>query len=347
MNVKDSIIAELRDVPKTEIHLHIEAVTTANTVWKLIHKHNTKLENIGSIEDLESKFNVTSLTDFIDLFINIVQKSFKEAGDFDLLMDDLRSYLNSNGIVYTEVYLAPTTFIKNGIDFSEIVSVLNKHADLIYKEDNIDIKFIIDVSRGFGLDNAMKNLDLTIANRTPRIIGIGLGGAEKVGKAEIFAPVFEKAIKEGFRVVAHAGEDDDYTSINSAINNLKVERIGHGISAMENEECMDSLKKLQIPLEICPTSNLFTQTYVKKIEDHPVKKFYNRGIFVTINSDDPTLFGTTLLAEYALLIQNKIFTKKEIGQLIINNLRATFMDQDLKDSLEIKMRESLNNKGYL
>lgn len=347
MSIKEQIVTELKDVPKTEIHLHIEAVTTAKTVWKLIHKHNLTLDGVKTIQDLEKRFICTSLTEFIDLFINVVQKSFKVAEDFDLLMEDLRSYLKDNGIVYTEVFLAPTTFLKNGIDFGDIIKIIDDHANLIEKEDGIDIKFIIDVSRGFGLENAMTNLDLTLQYKTPRIIGIGLGGAEKMGKAEDFEPVFKKAREKGFRVVAHAGEDADYTSINAAVDQLKAERIGHGIAAMENEDCMNHLNDLQIPLEICPTSNLFTRAFVTKIEEHPVKMFYDRGMYITINSDDPTLFGTTLLEEYGLLVENKIFGKKEIGNLLLNNLNATFMDDKRKKKLEKQIKESLINKGYL
>ncbi len=347
MNVKESVVTDLKNIPKTEIHLHIEAVTTAKTVWKLMQTHNLKIEGVNTIKDLEARFKVTSLSEFIELFIHIVQSSFKVASDFNFLMDDLENYLLENGIVYAEVFLAPTTFLKNGFDFSKIVEVLQHRADEIENKHNVDIKYLIDVSRGFGLDNAMKNLNLTIKHKTPRIIGIGLGGAEKVGKAEDFESVFIKAKKAGLRVVAHAGEDADYKSINAAVDVLKAERIGHGISAMENEDCMEHLKETQTPLEICPTSNLFTGAYVKEIKDHPVKMFYDRGLFVTINSDDPTLFGSTLLEEYGLLIENGLFSKKEVGKLILNNLKATFMDKNKKDTLEIKIRESLNNKGYL
>lgn len=347
MNKKERVITELREVPKTEIHLHIEAVTTVKTVWSLINKHNITLDGVSSIQDLEKKFNVTSLTDFINLFINIIQASFKDPEDFCYLMSDLRSYLKDNNIVYAEVFVAPTSFLRNGFKFKDIMTILTDCADNILRDENIEVKFIVDVSRGFGLENAMNNLDHTISFNHPSIIGIGLGGAEKMGKAEVFVPVFEKAKKAGLHVVAHAGEDDDYMSINAAVDLLKAERIGHGISAMENEACMDHLKELRIPIEICPTSNLFTRAYVQNIKDHPVKKFYDRGMFITINSDDPTLFGTTLLEEYGLLVENNIFNKKEIGQLILNNLRATFMNEKEKDSLEIIIRESLNKKGYL
>lgn len=347
MDITNSYIKDLKEVPKTEIHLHIEAVTTAKSVWKLIKKHNLTIDGVSTIEDLEKRFKVTSLSGFIDLFINVVQCSFKEAEDFNLIMDDLEEYLLDNNIVYTEVFLAPTTFLRNGFKFNEIITVLDSRADELEKKHGIDVKFLIDVSRGFGLDNAMKNLDLTLKYKTDRILGIGLGGAEKVGKAQEFQSVFDKARECGLRVVAHAGEDDDYTSVNAAVDILKAERIGHGISAMENLQCMEHLKELQTPLEICPTSNLFTGAYVTDIHRHPVKMFYDKGLFVTINSDDPSLFGSTLVEEYALLLTEGIFTKKEIGQLILNNLKATFMDESKKSSLEIKIRESLNNKGYL
>ncbi|OQY40641.1 MAG: adenosine deaminase [Spirochaetaceae bacterium 4572_7] len=347
MNVKKDVIEALKKVPKTEIHLHIEAVTTASTVWKLIKKHKLNIDGVTTLKDLEKKFNVNSLEGFIDLFINVVQKSFKEEDDFNLIMNDLYDYLKNNNIVYAEVFLAPTTFLKNGLSFDKIIDILQNRADEIEEKSGIDIKFLIDVSRGFGLDNAMKNLNLTLRHKTERVIGIGLGGAEKMGKAQEFVTVFDKAKEAGLRVVAHAGEDDDYTSVDSAVNILGAERIGHGISAMESEEAMDNLKKKQIPLEICPTSNLFTRAYVTDIHKHPVKLFYDKGLFVTINSDDPTLFGSTLLEEYGLLVVNNIFSRREIGQLVLNNLKATFMEQSKKDSLEIKIRETLNSIGYL
>lgn len=347
MNIKEQVVTELRDIPKTEIHLHIEAVTSADTVWALINKHKLKIDGISSLTDLKKRFHVTNLTDFITLFINVIQSSFIEPDDFFLLMEDLRTYLKGNGIVYTEVYIAPTSLLKNGFVFSDFMDVLTTCADKIAKEDNIEIKFIVDVSRGFGIENAMKNLDLTLSYNHPRVIGIGLGGAEKVGKAEEFVSVFDKAREAGLKVVAHAGEDADFTSINAAVDLLKAQRIGHGISAMENEECMAHLKELQIPLEVCPTSNLFTRAYVTDIKNHPIRLFFDKGLFVTVNSDDPTLFGSTLLEEYGLLVENDIFSKKEIGQLLLNNLKATFMDEKDKNSLEIKIRESLNNKGYL
>ena len=347
MNVKKRIVTDLKVVPKTEIHLHIEAVTTTKTVWALKNKYNLNIEGVNNIPDLEKKFKVTSLSDFIDLFINVIQASFKDAQDFELLMEDLDAYLNENNIVYAEVFFAPTSFLKNGLDFNEIMKVLTVSADKIYNKDGKDIKFLIDVSRGFGLENAMNNLDLAIKFNHSRIIGIGLGGAEKKGKAEDFLSVFEKAKSKGFHVVAHAGEDSDYTSVDAAVNILKSERIGHGISSIFNDACLSNLKKLQIPLEVCPTSNIFTQSHIKNIKEHPIKKLYDKGLFITVNSDDPTIFNSSLLEEYALLLENNIFNKKEIGQLILNNLAATFMDVVKKDSLEIKIRETLNNIGYV
>ncbi|MGL1893308.1 MAG: adenosine deaminase [Spirochaetaceae bacterium] len=347
MSIKKSIVADLKEIPKTEIHLHIEAVTSVDTVWSLINKHKIKIDGVSTIKDLEAKFKVTSLTDFITLFIHIIQASFKEPEDFYLLMRDLRDYLIENNIVYAEVFLAPTSFIKNGFKFDEIIKILDSEANEIAETNGIEIKYIIDVSRGFGLDNAMYNLEQTLKFKTDRVIGIGLGGAEKKGKAAEFEPVFKKAKEAGLRVVAHAGEDDDYTSINAAVDLLKAERIGHGISAMENPACMEHLKELQIPLEICPTSNLFTGAYVTDIKKHPIRMFYDKGLFITVNSDDPTLFGSTLLEEYGLLVESGLFSKKEIGLLILNNLEATFMDKKQKDSLKIIIRETLNNKGYL
>jgi adenosine deaminase len=203
----------------------------------------------------------------------------------------------------------------------------------IFEESGITVNYLIDVSRTFGPENAHQNLDLIIDNPKTSIIGIGLGGAESTGPAEKYQKVFEKAIANNLRVVAHAGEDVGPESIWDTLNLLKAERIGHGISAIQDEKLMDYLKEKGIPLEICPTSNLFTRKYVTKIEEHPVKAFYDRGMAVTINSDDPTLFGSELSEEYILLYENGIFNEDEILDLVKKTIFSSFASDKRKKAI--------------
>ncbi len=194
-------------MPKTEIHLHLEGIASVNTIWSLMNKNKISHPDIKTKEDLERKFNVANLDEFIDLFINVIQSSFTEEDDIKLLIDDAENYLVENNIVYAEMFFASTKFVSMGFDFGKIINILENGAKEIKRKHNRDVRFLIDVSRSFGPENAMKNLDLTIKHKSPFIIGIGLGGAESKGPAEDYKEVFEKASSHGFHVVAHAGED--------------------------------------------------------------------------------------------------------------------------------------------
>ena len=177
----------------------------------------------------------------------------------------------------------------------------------------------------------MKNYNLLKEFPCEDIIGIGLGGAESKGPAKEFAPVYEQAIKDGFHVVAHAGEDVGPESIWDSLNYLHVERIGHGVTAIQDESLMDNLKDSQVPVEICITSNTFTKKVVKQAKDHPVREFYDRGLMVNINTDDPVFFKTTLIDELWICYKELKFTMDEIKQLIRNSFISSFMSDSEKE----------------
>jgi len=333
-------------LPKTEIHLHLEGLASVETIWTLMKKNNIHHKDIKSKEDIKKKFNISSLEDFLDLFINIIQNSFIHENDIEYLLDDAKNYLLENNIIYSELFFAPSKFIKIGLDYKRIAEVLTDGAAKIKKKHNIEIKFLIDVSRSFGVENAMKNLDLVLANPSSTIIGIGLGGSEKGGPAKDYAPVFEKAISNGLHVVAHAGEDMGPQSIWDALNYLKVERIGHGISAIQDEKLMTYLLEKQIPLEICPTSNLFTRKYAQTLREHPIKPFFTKNMYVTINTDDPTIFSVNLIEEYMNLLTENIFSEEEIILIIKNGVFATFLPDSRKNEIW-KVIETILLKKYI
>ncbi len=315
----------VRVLPKTEIHLHLEATATAETIWRMIERHKLSIPGIKTQKQLERRFKVRSLNEFIDLFINVIQGCLRSGEDLDLVLTDARSYLKRNNIYYAEIFVAPSKLIMNGLPFEVMISKLDEAMERLKREDDIDVRFIVDVSRSYGVDNARKNLDLTLKHRGRSVIGIGLGGSEATGPARDYADVFARASDSGLRVVAHAGEDVGPESIWDAIRYLKASRIGHGISAIEDEELMDYLAEKQIPLEICPTSNLFTRKYVTKLTNHPIRAFFDRGIKVTVNSDDPALFGVELVDEYIKLMNGGFFKIDEIVALVRNGLFSTFM----------------------
>ena len=315
----------VRAIPKTEIHLHLEATATADTIWRLIERHKLSLPGVTTQKQLVRRFKVRSLDEFIDLFINVIQNCFRSGEDLDLVLEDARNYLKRNNIFYAEVFVSPSKLIMNGLPFEVMVARLDDAMDRIKHDDDIDIRFIVDVSRSYGVENARKNLDLTLKHRGRSVIGIGLGGAEATGPARDYTDIFARASESGLRVVAHAGEDIGPESVWDAIRYLKASRIGHGISAIQDEELMEYLADKQIPLEICPTSNLFTRKYVTRLTNHPIRPFYDRGIKVTVNTDDPSIFGVDLVDEYMKLMNGGFFEIKEVVTLIRNGLFSTFM----------------------
>ncbi|MDR0551831.1 MAG: adenosine deaminase [Spirochaetaceae bacterium] len=332
----------LISLPKTEIHVHLEAMARAESIWTLWQKNKISMDGVRNLDDLRRRFQIKTLDEFIGVFINIVQNSFRTESDFSYLINDAGEYLKNNNIVYAEVFFAPTKFIKMGFSFPKIIETLSGGAQSIRQKYGIEIKYLIDVSRTFGMENAMSNLNLTLEHRSPDVIGIGLGGAEASGPARDYAEVYQKARDSGLHVAAHSGEDMGPEAVWETINCLKPERIGHGISAVQDKKLMEYLAEKQIPLEVCPTSNLFTRKYVSEISKHPVKTFYDNKLFVTINSDDPTLFSTSLIDEYMLLYDNGIFTQEEILSLMINNINAAFLPQNKKAELRSYYENSGN-----
>ncbi len=318
----------LATVPKAELHLHLEAVISLAGVKKL---YKNKYGKEMTREEQTALFSYDDLNGFIQAFLKI-QGMYSSVEDFRTVFDELEKYLVKNGIVYTEVFFAPSAFLKMGFKYEDMVKIFDEKIAKIKAKRGITIKLLMDVSRTFGCENAMKNYELMKSVPSPNIIGIGLGGAESKGPAKDFAPVYDLAIKEGYKAVAHAGEDVGPESIWDALNYLHAMRIGHGLTACQDENLMKELEKNQVPIEICITSNTFTKKIVQKAKDHPVKMYFDRGIMVNINTDDPVFFKTTLLDEFWLCYKDLKFTMDEIKQLVKDSFLSAFLsDSEKKD----------------
>ncbi|MBP5520150.1 MAG: adenosine deaminase [Treponema sp.] len=321
----------LQAVPKAELHLHLEAVLTLNGIKKL---YKNKFGKEITKQEQKELFSYNDLNGFIQSFLKI-QGMYSSVEDFRIVFDELEKYLVKNGITYAEVFFAPTAFLKLGFKYQDMINIFHEKISKIKEKRGITIKLLMDVSRTFGLENAMNNYKLLKQFPCEDIIGIGLGGAESKGPAKDFAPVFELAKKEGFHTVVHAGEDVGPQSIWDSINLLSAERIGHGVTAIQDEKLLSELQKSGLPIEICITSNTFTKKIVQKAKEHPVRTFFDKGIAVNINTDDPVFFKTTLLDEYWICYKNLNFTMNEIKELVKNSFRHSFMnDKSKKDSIK-------------
>lgn len=328
-----------KKIPKAELHIHIEAVMSRETIKKLYLKRNGVEFSDSEIKKL---FSYSDLNGFIQAFLK-VQDLFTSVDDFDLVFDDLKNYLLRNGIVHCEAFFAPSAFIKKGFDYQEITKNFEKNLKKIKDETGITVWLLGDVSRTFGLENAKNNYALFKAHPFEGFIGIGLGGAEAKGPSKEFGPVFEAAHADKYHGVAHAGEDIGPESIWDALKICHAERIGHGISSVQDSELVKYLADSKIPVEVCPTSNVFTKKYVKKMSEHPVREMFDKGIPVTIATDDPIFFGAELLDEYWNLYSKLKFTKKDMKQIIINSFEDSFLSEEEKTHFKEAIEKNWKN----
>jgi len=333
---EQDVINFIRDIPKTEIHLHLEACVNKETLKFLYKKNGIEVTD----KEFEDKYNFKDLNGFIQVFF-FVQGAVKEASDLGYFIDSLADYLRSNNIVYSEAFFAPSKFIQNGLDFDEMIEVMVTRIRQIEVKDGITIRLLVDVSRSFGPVNAMNNLNRVLGVKHKEVIGIGLGGAELMGPAKDYAEVFKKAREAGLRCVSHSGEDDGPWAIWDAVSLCKAERIGHGTSAIQDPELMKYMKDNRIPIEICVTSNVFTGKYVRKEQNHPVRYYYDQGMMLSINTDDPEIFNVNLTYEYFKLYRFLDFSLDELIDLVRQGVYCTFHPQ--KESLWLEMEEKINS----
>lgn len=329
MIVKSDFYDFFRKVPKAELHLHLEAVISFDSITRLYMKKYPGVSKTEAAERIKGIFDYSDLNGFIQAYLK-VQDLYESVDDFDLIFDDLKDYIVRNGISYAEVFASPSAFLKKGFEFGAMMESYHRNIAKLKDETGVDVKMLLDVSRTFGLANSESNLDLILANKIPEVIGIGLGGAESKGPAREFGPVFKRAVENGLVAVAHAGEDVGPESVWDTIDILKASRIGHGISSVFDEKLMDTLVQRKIPLEICPTSNVFTKKYVKKLNEHPIRKFFDKGICVTLNTDDPLFFKVELLDEYWNAYSKIGFKKSELKEIVKNSFKASFLSDGEK-----------------
>ncbi len=335
---KEEFYSFYKKIPKAEIHIHIEAVISRDSIKKLYLKKNNKE---FSDEELNALFSYSDLNGFIVAFLQ-VQDLFTQVSDFDLVFEDLKNYLLRNGITHCEAFFAPSAFIKKGFSYPEMAENFEKNLKKIKDETGITVRLLGDVSRTFGLANAEQNFKLFTDNPFTGFIGIGLGGAESKGPSKDFGPVFESALNAGYHAVAHAGEDQGPESIWDAIQICHAQRIGHGISAARDEKLMEFCAEKQIPFEVAPTSNVFTKKYVKTLSEHPFRKFFDKGLLVTLNTDDPLFFGVELLDEYWNAYNEMNFTDAELKQVILNSFKASFLSEDEKQKAYASVENAWN-----
>lgn len=329
---------DFANIPKIENHLHLEGAIPLDSLWQLIQKYGGE-KSVSDFDQLKNKFEYRDFNQFIKTWI-WKNQYLREYEDFTYISDAVFKDLVKQNIKYAEVFISPSSF-KDKLEIQRIVEAISLS---INRNSEIKVSLIVDLVRNFGPGIEMKTLHEINEVKSLGIIGIGIGGSEKEYPAELFTDVYEQARKYGFKTTAHAGEADGPGSIWSALLKLKVNRIGHGTRAAEDKELMRYLSENQIPVELCPISNLRTKV-IKSIKEHPVKQFIDMGIPVSINTDDPKMFNNSLAEEYLALKVNFDFTDSDICNIIINSIHTTWLDEKEKQELIEKFKEEIARPG--
>jgi adenosine deaminase len=318
-------------VPKVELHLHLTGAIPHDTLWELIKKYGGD-PSVPDMNALEKKFQYRDFMHFMDTWV-WKNQFLREYEDFTFLSEVVARDLASQNILYAEVSLSMDRFLNKDLTMPGLVEAVRAG---LAKVPEVDINLIIDLVRDNGPENATEKLPEIIELTKFGIIGIGLGGIEPSYPPEQFTDVYEKARQAGLHTTAHAGEAAGPESIWAAINNLKVERIGHATRAIEDEKLVDYLAERSIPLEICPISNVKTGV-IESIKKHPVRYYYDRNIPVSINTDDPGMFGNSLTEEYESLANELGFIRDEIRTMLFNAVRTSFLSDDKKRDLASRL----------
>jgi len=323
-------------IPKIELHLHLEGAIPLQSLWQLIRKYGGD-PGISSFSDLESRLVYRDFNHFIETWI--WKNGFiREYEDFTFISEHVARDLASQHIRYAEMFVSPSGFKQYGLTTREIIQSVYEG---IKKVKDIRISLIIDLVRNYGPEQEMKTLFEMNEVRQYGIIGIGIGGSENGYPPGPFADLFKKAREFGFRTTAHAGEAAGPESVWGAVNDLKVDRIGHATRAVEDTRLLEYLSDNRIPVELCPLSNLKTRV-IPAYQCYPINTFIEYDIPFSINTDDPKMFGNTLAEEYEMLETNFNFSKKDITNFIINSIQTTWLSDDEKYLLTKQFQDEIS-----
>jgi aminodeoxyfutalosine deaminase len=313
----------IHSLPKAELHLHLEGSVTAETLVELRAQHGKP----STLAQAESLYQYRDFNGFLMAFKTLTE-DLKTPEDYELITYRLMEQLKSEGVLHAEVYVSVGVCLWRKQDFDAIFEGLERGRERGEREFGISLLWIFDAVRQFGAGAAREVFELAAQFRGRNVVGVGIGGDEHKAPPELFREAYAYAAERGLRLTAHAGESAGPESIWGALN-LGAERIGHGVTAGQDPELIEELATRQIPVEICLTSNLRTGC-IGKLSDHPVRRYFDQGLMLTLNTDDPAMFGTTLTREYELAQSEFGFTDEHLRELARNSFEASFLPAEKK-----------------
>ena len=318
--------AFIAGLPKAELHVHHVGSASPRIVSTLAARHpDSKVPT--DPEALADYFTFTDFAHFIDVYLSVVDL-VRTPEDVRLLTFEIARDMARQNVRYAELTLTPYSSVRRGIDEYGFMAAIEDARKAAEAEFGTVLRWCFDIPGEAGLESAEETVRLATTDsiRPEGLVSFGLGGPEIGVPRPQFKPYFDRAIAAGLHSVPHAGETTGPGTVWDALVHLGAERIGHGTTSAQDPKLLAHLAEHRIPLEVCPTSNIATRA-VTTIEEHPIKQFVDAGVVVTVNSDDPPMFGTDLNNEYAVAARLLDLDERGVAALAKNAVHASFLDE--------------------
>ena len=316
----------IKILPKAELHLHIEGSFEPELMFEIAQRNKVSTR-FKSVEEVREAYNFHNLQSFLDIYYEGANVLLHEQDFYDLTKAYLKK-CHEDHVVHTEIFFDPQTHTSRGVSFETVFKGIQRALAEAKNEWGISSHLIMCFLRHLSEEDAFSTLKESLPFKK-HIIAVGLDSSELGHPPSKFQRVFEAAKAEGYLTVAHAGEEGPVPYILEALDLLKVSRIDHGVRSLEDDQLIERLVKEKMPLTVCPLSNIKLCVF-KNLTDHNLKKMLQRGVKVTINSDDPAYFGGYMNENFIQTAKALNLSSEEIKQLAINSFEASFLDSETK-----------------
>ena len=331
----------LHAIPKAELHVHLEGAMRPRTLLALAKRRGVQLP-ADDVEGLREWFRFRDFDHFVEIYITC-SKAVRDPEDFQRLLCDFAEDQGRENIRYSEVHFTIGTHWLNGVAIDEVLDAMAETIGEIERNENVRLRLIPDIVR----DVAAKTADLTLdwalaAHKRGIAVALGLTGREAIYPSEPLADHFKEAARQGLHCVAHAGEHAGPGSVYSVLDSCRAERVGHGVRAIEDDGLVSRLREGRVPLEVCPTSNICLGL-APDVAHHPFDTMLQAGLELSVNSDDPALFNTTLSEEFRRVGEAFDYTPERLAELALAGFEHSFLPAEEKkqrvDLARAEMRE--------
>ncbi|NOH52939.1 adenosine deaminase [Vibrio coralliilyticus] len=325
----------IRQLPKVELHLHIEGSLEPEMMFELALRNQIALP-FTTPEEVKAAYEFTNLQSFLDIYYQGANVLIHEQDFYDLTW----AYLlrcKADNVIHTEIFFDPQTHTERGIAFDTVINGIHRALRDAKTQLGISSRIIMCFLRHLDEDSAFATLEQALAHKD-KIIGVGLDSSEVGHPPEKFTRVFAKALEAGFLTVAHAGEEGPVANIYNSLELLKVSRIDHGVRCADDPNLVVSLAQSRMPLTVCPLSNTKLKVF-EEMKQHNVVDLLRQGLCVTINSDDPAYFGGYMTDNFLAVADSHMLTQEELAQFSRNAIEASFISDSEKQRLMSQLDE--------